>query len=126
MQENLCENRSRASGQSDRTQNRQVTRMQDISDKSGILFVMARGWESKSVEDQIGDAQAEKEAQAKRQTSPREREQQGRRESLLLSRAQILSRLKLAQNPRYHAQLESALKHVEAQLRECESAVKKR
>lgn len=82
---------------------------------------MARGWESKSVEDQIGDAQAEKDAQAKRQTSPREREQQGRRESLLLSRAQILGRLKLTTNARYKAQLDSALKHVEAQLKEDES-----
>ena len=85
---------------------------------------MARGWESKSVEDQIGDAQAEKEAQAKRQTSPREREEQGRRESLLLSRAQILGRLKLASNSRYRAQLEAALKHVEAQLQEVDSSGK--
>jgi len=85
---------------------------------------MARGWESKSVEDQIGDAQAEKEAQAKRQTSPREREEQGRRESLLLSRAQILGRLKLTRNSRYRAQLEAALKHVEAQLQEVDSSGK--
>ncbi|MEK6336173.1 MAG: hypothetical protein AABM67_14690 [Acidobacteriota bacterium] len=85
---------------------------------------MARGWESKSVEDQIGDAQAEKEAQAKRQTSPREREEQGRRESLLLSRAQILGRLKLANNARYRAQLEAALKHIDAQLLEGDSSGK--
>ncbi len=87
---------------------------------------MARGWESKSVEDQIGDAEAERDAQAQRLKSPRDREQQERRESLLLSRAQILSRLKLARNERYRAQLESALKHVEAQLKECESSAKKR
>lgn len=86
---------------------------------------MARGWESKSVEDQIGDAQAEKDAQAKRQTSPREREQQGRRESLLLSRAQILGRLKLTTNSRYRTQLEAALKHVEQQLKEAESTSSK-
>jgi len=86
---------------------------------------MARGWESKSVEDQIGDAQAEKDAQAKRQTSPREREQQGRRESLLLSRAQILGRLKLTTNARYKTQLEAALKHVEQQLKEAESTSNK-
>jgi hypothetical protein len=86
---------------------------------------MARGWESKSVEDQIGDAQAEKDAQAKRQTSPLERAQQGHRESLLLSRAQILGRLKLTTNTRYRAQLEAALKHVEQQLKEAESTSKK-
>ena len=85
-------------------------------------LVMARGWESKSVEDQIGDAEAQRDAQAQRQTSPRQREQQERQNSLLLSRAQILGRLKLARNERYRAQLESALKHVEAQLKECESS----
>jgi len=31
---------------------------------------MARGWESKSVEEQIGAAEAERDAQAERQTSP--------------------------------------------------------
>jgi hypothetical protein len=79
---------------------------------------MARGWESKSVEDQIGDAQAEKDARSKPFMSPDEREQQTRKQSLLLSRSQILSRLKLAQNVRYRAQLEAALKHVDTQLKE--------
>jgi hypothetical protein len=83
---------------------------------------MARGWESKSVEDQMGDAQAEREAQVQRQVSPLEREQNERRQSLLLSRSQILSRLKLTRNARYRDQLDSALKHVDAQLRECESS----
>ena len=81
---------------------------------------MARGWESKSVEDQMDAAQVEREARAKRQVSPREREQSERRQSLLLSRTQILSRLKVTQNARYRAQLELALEHLEAQLRECE------
>jgi hypothetical protein len=82
---------------------------------------MARGWESKSVEEQISSAEADRDAQAERQRSPLEREQGERRQSLLLSRAQILGRLKLARNDRYRAQLESALKHIEAQLKECES-----
>jgi hypothetical protein len=82
---------------------------------------MARGWESKAVEDQISSAEADRDAQAERQTSPLQREQGERRQSLLLSRAQILGRLKLATNDRYRAQLESALKHVEAQIKECES-----
>ncbi|HYR76869.1 MAG TPA: hypothetical protein VEM96_13600 [Pyrinomonadaceae bacterium] len=81
---------------------------------------MARGWESKSVEEQIGAAEAERDAQAERQASPQQRQQGERRQSLLLSRAQILGRLKLARNERYRAQLESALKHVESQLKEGE------
>lgn len=82
---------------------------------------MARGWESKSVEDQIGAAEADRDAQAERQRSPLQRQQGERRQSLLLSRAQILGRLKLARNERYRAQLEAALKHIEAQLKEGES-----
>jgi hypothetical protein len=81
---------------------------------------MARGWESKSVEDQIGDAQAEKDARSKPFLSPEERERQTRKQSLLLSRSQILSRLRLARNARYRAQLEAALAHVDTQLREFE------
>ncbi len=83
-----------------------------------IDSAMARGWESKSIEDQIGDAQAEKEARSKPFLSPAEREQQTRKQSLLLSRSQILSRLKVARNARYRAQLEAALEHVDAQLRD--------
>ena len=86
---------------------------------------MARGWESKSVEDQISDAEAEKAARSKPFLSPDEREQQTRKQSLLLSRSQILSRIKLARNPRYRAQLESALEHVENQLSQIDSPRKK-
>lgn len=82
---------------------------------------MARGWESKSVEDQMGAAEAERDARAKPYLSPLQREQNERRQSLLLSRSQILSRLKATRNARYSAQLESALKHIDAQLRECEA-----
>ncbi len=84
-------------------------------------FAMARGWESKSVEDQIGDAQARKDERSKPFLSPAEREQQSRKQSLLLSRSQILSRLKVAGNARYRAQLEAALKHVEMQMKELDS-----
>lgn len=87
---------------------------------------MARGWESKAVEDQISEAEADRDAQSKHHVSPQQREQQERKQSLLLSRAQVLSRLKAARNPRYRAQLESALEHLDAQLRECESIATKR
>ncbi len=79
---------------------------------------MARGWESKSVEDQIGDAQARKDERSKPFLSPTEREQQTRKQSLLLSRSQILGRLKVAGNARYREQLEAALEHIEVQLKD--------
>lgn len=81
---------------------------------------MARGWESKSVEDQIGAAEAEREAQQKRTTTPQERERESRKQSLLLSRAGVLSRLETASTLRYRAQLERALEHLDGQLREFE------
>ena len=79
---------------------------------------MARGWDSKSVEDQIGAAEADRDAQIKPQLSTQEREKQTRRESLLLSRAQVIGRLKTATNTRYRAQLEKTLQDLEELLRE--------
>ena len=82
---------------------------------------MARGWESKSVEDQIGAAEAERELRASRQVSADEREKNEHRQSLMLSRSLILSRLKAARDPRYKAQLKVALDQLDAQLRELSS-----
>ena len=82
---------------------------------------MARGWESKSVEDQIGAAEAERELRASRQVSADEREDNEHRQSLMLSRSLILSRLKAARDPRHKAQLKVALDQLDAQLRELSS-----
>jgi hypothetical protein len=79
---------------------------------------MARGWESKSVEDQIGAAEAERELRDRQQLTNEEREQSERHKSLLLSRALIVSRIKAARNPRHRAQLQVALDQLEEQLRE--------
>lgn len=81
---------------------------------------MARGWESKTVEDQMGAAEAARDAAAEPRLSAHEREKQSRKQSLLLSRAQTVSRLQVVKNARYRAQLELALKHLDEQLRECE------
>ena len=81
---------------------------------------MARGWESKSVEDQIGAAEAERELRDRHQVSSEERERNERHQSLLLSRALIVSRIKAARNPRHRAQLQVALDQLDAQLREFE------
>ena len=79
---------------------------------------MARGWESKSVEDQIDAAKADRDAQIKPRLTPQQREQSELKQSLRLSRAQTLRRLNAATNDRYRAQLQSALDHLDAQLRE--------
>ncbi|HXT64063.1 MAG TPA: hypothetical protein VN696_13575 [Pyrinomonadaceae bacterium] len=78
---------------------------------------MARGWESKSVEDQVAAAEAAKEARAKPFMTAEQRAKETERQSLLLSRAQTINRLKQATNPRYRTQLESALQALEDRLR---------
>jgi len=82
---------------------------------------MARGWESKSVEEQIGAAEAEREIRAAHQVSAEQREKGERKQSLMLSRALILSRMKAARDARYRAQLKVALDQLDEQLREMQS-----
>jgi len=81
---------------------------------------MARGWESKSVEDQIDAAKADRDAQIKPRLTPQQREQRELKQSLVLSRTQTLRRLNAATNDRYRAQLQSALDHLDAQLAQIE------
>ncbi len=83
---------------------------------------MARGWESKSVEDQVADAEAAKDDRAKLRLSEQERVKETRRQSLLMSRAQIIGRIKQATNDRYRTQLEAALEHLEKQLAELDQS----
>ena len=77
---------------------------------------MARGWESKSVEDQKSEAEADRDAQIKPRLTQQQRERDELKQSLRLSRAQTLRRLEAATNERYRAQLKSALDNLDAQL----------
>jgi len=77
---------------------------------------MARGWESKSVEDQVQDSQTKTSDKQKRQVAPSELETRRRREVLLLSRARVQRDLEASQNPRYRDQLSRALADIESQL----------
>ena len=81
---------------------------------------MARGWESKSVEDQIGEAEANRDAQATPRLSAQDRERHTRKQSLQLSRSRIRSQIEAARNERYRGQLRRTLEHLDAQLRELE------
>lgn len=81
---------------------------------------MARGWESKSVEEQQQEASAAKDLRGERQVTAQQRQRQSQKQSLLLSRAQTVTRLKSATNPRYRAQLELALRHLDEQIKQLE------
>jgi signal recognition particle GTPase len=82
---------------------------------------MARGWESKSIEDQVADAEAAKDDRAKHHSSQQERVKENQRQSLLMSRTQIIGRLNRATNARYRTQLEAALQDLENKLVELDA-----
>jgi hypothetical protein len=85
---------------------------------------MARGWESKSVEDQVQQSEAAapakdgKEGKDKhnRQLTAAQIELHRQREVLILSRVRVQQNLKVSSNPRYTEQLNRALADIEVQL----------
>ena len=76
---------------------------------------MARGWESKAVEDQIA-ASEERKSTAKRSPTPDELERDSRRQGLLLSRAKIAGDIARARDPRHRAALQQALDYIDSQI----------
>ena len=77
---------------------------------------MARGWESKSVEDQVQEAQTTNDRGGKPQLTSSRLELHRRREVLLLSRARVESELASNPSARYKDQLTRALADLDAQL----------
>ena len=76
---------------------------------------MARGWESKSVEQQQEEAKSETHTHKQPFTAEQIATAQ-KREGLELSRKRILQQLETASNPRHRGMLEAALHDIEAQL----------
>jgi len=76
---------------------------------------VARGWESKSVEEQQAEAQPETRQNKPRQT-PEQLELQRRREAILLSRKRVLEQLQAARNMRHREMLQAALADLDARL----------
>ena len=81
---------------------------------------MARGWESKSVEEQISAREAEAQKSTKTVFTAKQRELQAKRDGLLLMRTRTLSAIQSATSERYRQQQERALAHIDAQLAELE------
>jgi hypothetical protein len=77
---------------------------------------MARGWESKSVEDQVQQSETKNTKGKKAQASATEIDVRRRREVLLLSRKRVERELQASQNVRYKEQLNRALADLDAQL----------
>jgi hypothetical protein len=83
---------------------------------------MARGWESKSIADQIDDAER-KTTRGNDQavTSPDQRARAEKLAALKMSRSRLLDQLEGARNPRHRTMLANALKAVESDLAELNS-----
>ena len=76
---------------------------------------MARGWESKSVEEQQAEA-ASTPSSANPPLTPAPIASLRRRQGLMLSRQHVLQQLEAAQNPRHREVLQSALTDLDAQI----------
>ena len=77
---------------------------------------MARGWESKSIEAQIDEAESLRSADLENIPAPETLELIRKKENILLSRIRVVRDMNTAQNPRYKAQLNKALQDLDAQL----------
>lgn len=76
---------------------------------------MARGWESKSVEQQQ-EVMLERQKTGRTPISPGEQQRQRKREGLLLSRSRLTQQLQAASNPRHRQMLEQAIAELDRQL----------
>lgn len=77
---------------------------------------MARGWESKAVEEQVQEFQERDSAGRKIPLTPAQMESRRRRDVLLLSRSRVQKDLQSSQNPRHKEQLNHALADLDSQL----------
>jgi hypothetical protein len=77
---------------------------------------VARGWESKSIEDQINERAAESKNTNKNRLSPHELEQKTKREGILLARSHTAALLESTRDERYRALLKRTLDHLDSEL----------
>ena len=77
---------------------------------------MARGFESKSVQEQWQDAEAAQDMKKKPKKTPEQMEKDKKREGLELSRRRILRELEQAKSEARCQQLRAALAHLDGEL----------
>ncbi|MGA2354925.1 MAG: hypothetical protein ABSG02_10525 [Terriglobales bacterium] len=76
---------------------------------------MARGWESKSVEQQQ-EEMSERQKTARAAVSPSEQKRNRQRDGLLLSRERLTQQLEAVSNPRHRQMLQQAIAELDRQL----------
>jgi hypothetical protein len=77
---------------------------------------MSRGWESKSVESQMEEAAARRDAAQRTPLTAEQIRLRSERQSLELSRTRVLKDLESATHARRRGQLQAALRHLESKL----------
>jgi hypothetical protein len=75
---------------------------------------MARGWESKSVEEQQSAANTQ--VESKQRLTPEQAARKQERDAIELSRRRVLQQLDEIQNPRHRQMLEAALAELDERL----------
>ena len=83
-----------------------------------IIKYMARGWESKSVEEQQNEAAAITSAEQKDIITKKKAERARKLQGLTLMRARVKEQLERSQNPRYVEVLRSELEQIDKQIQE--------
>ena len=78
--------------------------------------LMARGFESKSVQSQWQDAEDQREQDKKKRPTKEELELRTQREGLELSRRRIVNELNATESDRRKVSLEAALTHLDSEL----------
>lgn len=79
---------------------------------------MARGWESKSVEEQQAESVKTPAEARRRQLTPQELIKRREQDELGLARKSVLHQLETAQNPRHRKMLQDALAELDTRLRQ--------
>lgn len=79
---------------------------------------MARGWESKSVEDQQQAAEERRAMRERPQVSPEKVAQQVKIDSLLLQRTRVKGDIERSSSERHKTMMQQGLDFLEAQLRD--------
>ena len=88
----------------------------EVQHDVGYNVCVARGWESKSVEDQISARENEASVAASARLSPQQRDLKARREGLQLARKRTLDMIEATRGESFRAQLRLALAHLDAEL----------
>jgi hypothetical protein len=86
-----------------------------IQKLQGKIPHMARGWESKSVEQQQ-EEMAEQRQPVRAPISPAKQQRNRKRDGLILSRGRLADQLRAAGNPRHRQMLEQAIAELDSQL----------